>query len=214
MAQKEEVLSKVNQICEERNFDLSETFRDKFSEKFAEAYKDAPIEDAGLVAALNISVESSGHARKNAFSEATKGFEAKEAEYKSQIGEWKKKAEKGNDGGEGNQEPPKFELPAEYKEKLDRLEKFELQEKTKSVRNQIYDTAKSKVREDLHESFRNYLGKQNIAIDADINAEAERLLKDYQDIFRSSIGDITPLSPAGKKTTMEDYLAAIKPVKL
>lgn len=208
MAQKEEVLSKVNQICEERNFDLSETFRDKFSEKFAEAYKDAPIEDDGLVAALNISVESSGHARKNAFSEATKGFEAKEAEYKSQIGEWKKKAEK------GNQEPPKFELPAEYKEKLDRLEKFELQEKTKSVRNQIYDTAKSKVREDLHESFRNYLGKQNIAIDADINAEAERLLKDYQDIFRSSIGDITPLSPAGKKTTMEDYLAAIKPVKL
>ena len=172
MAQKEEVLSKVNQICEERNFDLSETFRDKFSEKFAEAYKDAPIEDAGLVAALNISVESSGHARKNAFSEATKGFEAKEAEYKSQIEEWKKKAEK------GNQEPPKFELPAEYKEKLDRLEKFELQEKTKSVRNQIYDTAKSKVREDLHESFRNYLGKQNIAIDADINAEAERLLKD------------------------------------
>lgn len=208
MAQKEEVLSKVNQICEERNFDLSETFRDKFSEKFAEAYKDAPIEDDGLVAALNISVESSGHARKNAFSEATKGFEAKEAEYKSQIEEWKKKAEK------GNQEPPKFELPAEYKEKLDRLEKFELQEKTKSVRNQIYDTAKSKVREDLHESFRNYLGKQNIAIDADINAEAERLLKDYQDIFRSSIGDITPLSPAGKTTTMEDYLAAIKPVKL
>lgn len=208
MAQKEEVLSKVNQICEERNFDLSETFRDKFSEKFAEAYKDVPIEDDGLVAALNISVESSGHARKNAFSEATKGFEAKEAEYKSQIEEWKKKAEK------GNQEPPKFELPAEYKEKLDRLEKFELQEKTKSVRNQIYDTAKSKVREDLHESFRNYLGKQNIAIDADINAEAERLLKDYQDIFRSSIGDITPLSPAGKKTTMEDYLAAIKPVKL
>lgn len=208
MAQKEEVLSKVNQICEERNFDLSETFRDKFSEKFAEAYKDAPIEDDGLVAALNISVESSGHARKNAFSEATKGFEAKEAEYKSQIEEWKKKAEK------GNQEPPKFELPAEYKEKLDRLEKFELQEKTKSVRNQIYDTAKSKVRGDLHESFRNYLGKQNIAIDADINAEAERLLKDYQDIFRSSIGDITPLSPAGKKTTMEDYLAAIKPVKL
>lgn len=208
MAQKEEVLSKVNQICEERNFDLSETFRDKFSEKFAEAYKDAPIEDDGLVAALNISVESSGHARKNAFSEATKEFEAKEAEYKSQIEEWKKKAEK------GNQEPPKFELPAEYKEKLDRLEKFELQEKTKSVRNQIYDTAKSKVREDLHESFRNYLGKQNIAIDADINAEAERLLKDYQDIFRSSIGDITPLSPAGKKTAMEDYLAAIKPVKL
>lgn len=208
MAQKEEVLSKVNQICEERNFDLSETFRDKFSEKFAEAYKDAPIEDDGLVAALIISVESSGHARKNAFSEATKGFEAKEAEYKSQIEEWKKKAEK------GNQKPPKFELPAEYKEKLDRLEKFELQEKTKSVRNQIYDTAKSKVREDLHESFRNYLGKQNIAIDADINAEAERLLKDYQDIFRSSIGDITPLSPAGKKTTMEDYLAAIKPVKL
>lgn len=208
MAQKEEVLSKVNQICEERNFDLSETFRDKFSEKFAEAYKDTPIEDAGLVAALNISVESSGHARKNAFSEATKGFEAKEAEYKSQIEEWKKKAEK------GNQEPPKFELPAEYKKKLDRLEKFELQEKTKSVRNQIYDTAKSKVREDLHESFRNYLGKQNIAIDADINAEAERLLKDYQDIFRSSIGDITPLSPAGKKTTMEEYLAAIKPVKL
>lgn len=208
MAQKEEVLSKVNQICEERNFDLSETFRDKFSEKFAEAYKDAPIEDDGLVAALNISVESSGHARKNAFSEATKGFEAKEAEYKSQIEEWKKKAEK------GNQEPPKFELPAEYKEKLDRLEKLELQEKTKSVRNQIYDTAKSKVREDLHESFRNYLGKQNIAIDADVNAEAERLLKDYQDIFRSSIGDITPLSPAGKKTTMEDYLAAIKPVKL
>lgn len=208
MAKKEEVLSKVNQICEERNFDLSETFRDKFSEKFAEAYKDAPIEDAGLVAALNISVESSGHARKNAFSEATKGFEAKEAEYKSQIEEWKKKAEK------GNQETPKFELPAEYKEKLDRLEKFELQEKTKSVRNQIYDTAKPKVREDLHESFRNYLGKQNIAIDADVNAEAERLLKDYQDIFRSSIGDITPLSPGGKKTTMEDYLAAIKPVKL
>lgn len=208
MAKKEEVLSKVNQICEERNFDLSETFRNKFSEKFAEAYKDAPIEDDGLVAALNISVESSGHARKNAFSEATKGFEAKEAEYKSQIEEWKKKAEK------GNQETPKFELPAEYKEKLDRLEKFELQEKTKSVRNQIYNTAKSKVREDLHESFRNYLGKQNIAIDADINAEAERLLKDYQDIFRSSIGDITPLSPAGKKTTMEDYLAAIKPVKL
>lgn len=208
MAQKEEVLSKVNQICEERNFDLSETFRDEFSEKFAEAYKDAPIEDDGLVAALNISVESSEHARKNAFSEATKGFEAKEAEYKSQIEEWKKKAEK------GNQEPPKFELPAEYKEKLDRLERFELQEKTKSVRNQIYDTAKSKVREDLHESFRNYLGKQNIAIDADINAEAERLLKDYQDIFRSSIGDITPLSPAGKKTTMEDYLAAIKTVKL
>ena len=206
MAQKEEVLSKVNQICEERNFDLSETFRDKFSEKFAEAYKDAPIEDAGLIAALNISVESSGHARKNAFSEATKGFEAKEAEYKSQIEEWKEKAEKGNDS--------KFELPAEYKEKLDRLEKFELQEKTKSVRNQIYDTAKSKVREDLHESFRNYLGKQNIAIDADVNAEAERLLKDYQDIFRSSIGDITPLSPDGKKTTMEDYLAAIKPVKL
>ena len=96
----------------------------------------------------------------------------------------RKRLKKGNDGGEGNQEPPKFELPAGYKEKLDRLESLNCK-KTKSVRNQIYDTAKSKVREDLHESFRNYLGKQNIAIDADVNAEAERLLKDYQDIFRA-----------------------------
>ena len=40
MAQKEEVLSKVNQICEERNFDLSENILEISSlEKFAEAYK-------------------------------------------------------------------------------------------------------------------------------------------------------------------------------
>lgn len=210
MAEKQQVIEKANQICEECKFDLGESFIEKFAEKFAETYADVDIEDEGLARALNISISSSGHARKKTFSELTDSFKAKEAEYKSELD----KLKKGTKKEETKEEKSKFELPEELKQKLDLLDVLQRERKETQARSEIMNTAKKDIREDLIDSFEKYVSKQNINFDKPASEEAKRLVGDFQEIFRSSVGETKPFYSGGKKASLSDLLKDIQPQKI
>ena len=141
MAQKEEILEKVNQLCEEHKFDFNETFKDKFAETFAGKFAETAIDDETLNTAIELSIIESGHARKNAFSESAKQWEVKEAEYQAKLN--------GLEGKDGSNNPSKkkdekkeFELPEEYKSKLDAFEKWKQEQEEETHRSKIYEEAK------------------------------------------------------------------------
>lgn len=211
MAEKQQVLEKVNQICEEHKFDLGESFIEKFAEKFAETYSDVDIEDESLAKALNISISSSGHARKKTFSELTESWNAKEAEYKSKL-EALEKATK--TGSKGEDRKPEFELPEEYKEKFKLLDQLQQEKKESDARKEILRAAKKDIREDLIENFEKYVSKQNINFEKPASEEAKRLIGDFQEIFRFSVGDTKPFASIGKKASLDDLLKNVQPQKI
>lgn len=213
MAQKEEILEKVNQLCEEHKFDFNETFKDKFAETFAGKFAETAIEDETLSTAIELSIIESGHARKNAFSESTKQWEAKEAEYQAKLKEL--------EGEGGSKKPSKketkkeeFELPEEYKAKLDAFNKWKQEQEEETQRSKIYEAAKKNVREDLHDSLKKYMGKQSISLTASVEDEAKRIVSDYQDVFKDTIGETKPLASGGKAMKPEDYFKDLPKIKI
>ena len=83
MAKKEEVLQKVTEYCNERQYTstLDEAFVDKFSDKFAKANADANIDD--VVGNIKFNIDT-------AFSAASKGIEKQSATWKAKESEYQK----------------------------------------------------------------------------------------------------------------------------
>lgn len=211
MAQKEEILKKVNQLCEEHKFDFNETFKDKFAETFAGKFAETDIEDETLGTAIELSIIESGHARKNAFSESSKQWEAKEAALKAQL---KELEDKTGDKTSSEKKEEKTSIPEEFKAKLDAFEKWKQEQEEETHRSKIYEEAKKNVREDLHDSLKKYMKKQSISLTASVEDEAKRIVTDYQDVFKDTIGGTQPLASGGRAMKPEDYFKDLPKVKI
>lgn len=207
---KEEVLQKANDYCNEKGYTnetLTDDFKDKFSDFFAKKYPDASADDETMLADLKFNLNTAFSATSKGITSKQKAFEMKESEYKKQIEELNKKL--------GNPPtPPTFEIPKELQEKLEKLEKFEDEARKNDKFKNVVEMAKKNVREDLHKSFESFAQDFQVKLDETDEEQAKKLTSRFQEIFKDSIGDIKPLAPKQVQKRDEDFLSSIPKVKI
>ncbi len=207
---KEEVLQKANDYCNEKGYTnetLTDDFKDKFSDFFAKKYPDASADDEAMLADLKFNLNTAFSATSKGITSKQKAFETKESEYKKQIEELNKKL--GN-----STTPPTFEIPKELQEKLEKLEKFEDEARKNDKFKNVVEMAKKNVREDLHKSFESFAQDFQVKLDETDEEQAKKLTSRFQEIFKDSIGDIKPLAPKQVQKRDEDFLSSIPKVKI
>lgn len=204
---KEDVLQKANEYCSEKGYNetLTDDFKDKFSDFFQKKHgDDADINDESIVADLKFNLNT-------AFSATSKGVTTKQNEVddlKRQVEELNKriaKTKKKDDSKVEDDKKREIELSQEVKDKLDRLEKFEMDAKNREKFNEVLELAKKGVRKDLHNSLENYATDFAVNLDEPSEGQAKKLIERFQAIFKSTIGDIKPLMP--KQTAKNDQEA-------
>ena len=207
---KEEVLQKVGEICETHKYNLEDTFRDKFSEKFVESYNGVELDADSADKILGITLQTAYAAKSQSLANAQKAYEAKEAELKTEIEKLKAKGgmppikEKDGEG---------FKLPEEIQKQLDDLKEWKTSQNKNTKMEEVIQIAKKSIREDLHPSFVKYFSKQGIDINLSSDELAKKAISDFSDIFTDTIGDIKPRSAGGHNQTYADLLKDVKPIK-
>jgi hypothetical protein len=219
---KEEILQNVNSYCEERNYSLPETFKDNFAEHFSETYKDGDIKDANLLSNLKFNLDTAAAAKMKGLEGESEAWKTKEANYLKTIEELKKTQAKKED----DKKPPKSDkadkddkkiiadLPEDVKKELDEFKAFRQTGIIKSKRENIITKSADKIREDLMPSFKTFVEKMQISPESDDTALSEKAVADFTEIFKSSIGDITPRNPAGKARSYEDIAKGVQVRKI
>ena len=122
MLTKEEVLNKAGEICEKHSYNLIESSRVKFAEKFIQQFPDGNLEDQSTLNALEFALSSSFHFSSAALAKEAGVWKTKESEYQSQIEKLK---------GAPTPTPPDpkpTELPKEILEKLAKIDAIEKRE--------------------------------------------------------------------------------------
>ncbi len=206
----EEVLQKVNDYCNEKSYTgstLTDGFKTKFVSHFTKAYADSDINDENVLTNMKFALNTAWSSASEVITEKNKLFETKENDYKQQIQELTEKLDGNNDGN-------KVEIPKEIKEQLDELKKFKDEKSRQDLKKAIIKIAKTNIRQDLHSSFEEYTEDYNVKLDMDEKEQAASLVKRFQAIFKSSIGNITPLKPQQTQKQDEDFLASIPKVKI
>lgn len=99
---------------------------------------------------------------------------------------------------------PPPEIPKEIKDKLDRLERFESEQRETQHREEVVKKAKEKIRTDLHRSFDAFVKDRAIDANGEAGAQAEALVKTFSEVFKDSIGDIRPFVPFSQKTAQQE----------
>lgn len=226
---KEEILQNVNSYCEERNYSLPETFKDNFAEHFSETYKDGDIKDANLLSNLKFNLDTAAAAKMKGLEGESETWKTKEADYLKTIEELKKAQAKKEDekkplkSDKADKDDKKIiaDLPEDVKKELDELRNFKQEFKTfqqtgviKGKRENIITKSADKIREDLMPSFKTFVEKMQISPESDDTALSEKAIADFTEIFKSSIGDITPRNPAGKARSYEDIAKGVQKRKI
>lgn len=212
---KDDVLQKVNDYCNEKSYTnetLTDDFKDKFSDFFAKKYGDEQnFENEEVLADLHFNLNT-------AFSATSKGITAKMKtmdetinDYKRQIAELNKKI---NANSQQQNQVVEMQLSQELKGKLEKLERFENEQRLRDKFAEVLKTAKKSVREDLHKSLENYAGDFVVNLEETSEEQAKKLTQRFQNIFRDSIGDIKPLAPQTVRKRDEDFLGSIPKVKI
>ena len=206
---KDEVLQKVNDYCSEKSYTsetLTDAFKDKFSEFYAKRFEDGDINDENVIEDIKFNLNTAFSSASKVITDKIKSFDTKEAEYKHQIEELKKKIQ-----------PSKketFELPDEVRTQLDELKRFKDEQRLGEKYKTIVGLAKKGVREDLHKSLENYANDFKVNLDESDDVQAARLTTRFQEIFKDSIGDIKPLAPKQVQKRDEELLDSIPKVKI
>ena len=206
---KETVLESMNTYCTERKYgseNLTDGFKEKFSNFFVKKYEGKDVEEAEMVADLHFNLDTAFSASVDINSSLKTSFETKENEYKNQIAELNKKL--------GKKETPKFEVPKELQDQLDELKKYKNEEVKKSKFASIMDIAKKGIRQDLHKSFETFATGTNVDLEKTDKEQADALVSRFQEIFKDSIGDIKPLAPQQVRKNDEAVLSGLKRVKV
>lgn len=201
---KEEVLQKVNEFCNEKSYTnatLTDGFKDKFAEHFVKRYPDANLEDENIIGDMKFAINTAFSGASFGITSKVNEFKSKESDYKTQIEELTKKI--------SNQEPPKFELPKDVQDKLDRLEAFEQKEIKKNKFNEVLNVAKKEIREDYQESFSKFVSSFDVSLDGNVNEQASKWVEKFQDVMKPSIGNIKPLAPDTTQKRDEDFLSSL-----
>ena len=207
---KETVLESMNTYCTERKYgseNLTDGFKEKFSNFFVKKYEGKDVEQEEMIADLHFNLDTAFSASVDINSSLKTSFETKENEYKNQIAELTKKLGRKN-------EPPKFEVPKELQDQLDELKKYKNEEVKKTKFASIMDIAKKGIRQDLHKSFETFATGTNVDLEKTDKEQADALVSRFQEIFKDSIGDIKPLAPQQVRKKDEAVLSGLKRVKV
>ena len=206
---KEEALQKVNAYCTEKQYTtatLTDAFKEKFAEHFAKSYPDAPVDDEVAIANMKFALNSAFSGASLIITDKSKEFETKENDYKTKIAELEKKAKQSK--------PTELELSKEVQEKLAAYDKFIDDEKKVTKFKNIIELAKSGIRQNLHTSFEKFAQDYDVKLDKEDKEQADALVTRFKEIFKDSIGDITPLTPQQTIKRDEDFISSIKKVKV
>lgn len=206
---KETVLESMNTYCTERKYgseNLTDGFKEKFSNFFVKKYEGKDVEEAEMIADLHFNLDTAFSASVDINSALKSSFETKKTEYENQIAELNKKL--------GKKEQPKFEVPKELQDQLDELKKYKNEEVKKTKFASIMDIAKKGIRQDLHKSFETFANGTNVDLEKTDKEQADALVSRFQEIFKDSIGDIKPLAPQQVRKNDEAVLSGLKKVKV
>ena len=206
---KETVLESMNTYCTERKYgseNLTDGFKEKFSNFFVKKYEGKDVEQEEMIADLHFNLDTAFSASVDINSSLKTSFETKENEYKNQIAELNKKL--------GKKEQPKFEVPKELQDQLDELKKYKNEEVKKTKFASIMDIAKKGIRQDLHKSFETFATGTNVDLEKTDKEQADALVSRFQEIFKDSIGDIKPLAPQQVRKNDEAVLSGLKRLKV
>lgn len=207
---KEEVLQRANDYCNERSYDsetLTDEFKDKFADFFAKRHPEAGIDDDGIYDEIKFNLDTARSAAVKGLAKKQTGFDSEKNELTRQIEELKKKLAKKPNGEE-------TQISQELKDKLDRLEKFEGEQRKKDKYESVVKLAKKNIREDLHKSFEKYASDFSVNLDESDDEQARKLTLRFQDIFKDTIGDIKPFAPRQIQKMDEEFIGSIKKVKV
>ena len=206
---KETVLESINTYCTERKYgseNLTDGFKEKFSNFFVKKYEGKDVEQEEMVADLHFNLDTAFSASVDINSALKSSFETKKTEYENQIAELNKKL--------GKKETPKFEVPKELQDQLDELKKYKNEEIKKTKFASIMELAKKGIRQDLHKSFETFATGTNVDLEKADKEQADALVSRFQEIFKDSIGDIKPLAPQQVRKNDEAVLSGLKRVKV
>lgn len=207
---KETVLESMNTYCTERKYgseNLTDGFKEKFSNFFVKKYEGKDVEEAEMIADLHFNLDTAFSASVDINSALKSSFETKKTEYENQIAELNKKLGKKN-------EQQKFEVPKELQDQLDELKKYKNEEVKKTKFASIMELAKKGIRQDLHKSFETFATGTNVDLEKTDKEQADALVSRFQEIFKDSIGDIKPLAPQQVRKNDEAVLSGLKRVKV
>jgi hypothetical protein len=206
---KETVLESMNTYCTERKYgseNLTDGFKEKFSNFFVKKYEGKDVEEAEMIADLHFNLDTAFSASVDINSALKSSFETKKTEYENQIAELNKKL--------GRKEQPKFEVPKELQDQLDELKKYKNEEVKKTKFASIMELAKKGIRQDLHRSFETFATGTNVDLEKADKEQADALVSRFQEIFKDSIGDIKPLAPQQVRENDAAVLSGLKRVKV
>ena len=206
---KETVLESMNTYCTERKYgseNLTDGFKEKFSNFFVKKYEGKDVEEEEMIADLHFNLDTAFSASVDINAALKNSFETKETDYKNQIAELNKKL--------GRKETPKFEVPKELQDQLDELKKYKNEEVKKTKFASIMNIAKKGIRQDLHKSFETFANGTNVDLEKADKEQADALVSRFQEIFKDSIGDIKPLAPQQTRKNDEAVLSQLKRLKV
>lgn len=203
---KEEVLQKVNDYCNEKSYTtstLTNGFKEKFAEHFAKLYENVEADDENALANMKFAINSAFSGASQIITEKSNSFSERETEYKKTIAELENKLK-------DPKQQQQFELPKEVQDELNELKKFRNEEMLKSKFDNIVSLAKKNIREDLHKSFDKFVKTYNVSLDKDEQEQADGMAKTFQEIFKDSIGDIRPFTPKQIQQREDDWIEGVK----
>ena len=206
---KETVLESMNTYCTERKYgseNLTDGFKEKFSNFFVKKYEGKDVEQEEMIADLHFNLDTAFSASVDINSALKSSFETKKTEYENQIAELNKKL--------GKKETPKFEVPKELQDQLDELKKYKNEEVKKTKFASIMDIAKKGIRQDLHKSFETFANGTNVDLEKTDKEQADALVSRFQEIFKDSIGDIKPLAPQQVRKNDQAVLSGLERLKV
>ena len=208
MATQAEVLQKVTDYCTEKQYTLNDSFRSKFSEKFANANTDADISDENVFNSIKFNLDTAFSAASQELKVKDETWKTKEAEYLKQI-ETLKKEPDGNKGGIGEKTIIKQEIPEEYMEYLKYAKELKEKETLSTAKKSIVELAsKHFTSAEQKAGFEKFVETQNIDTTKDATELSQHLADIYGSIFKETIGENKAFQSGGEGTGKYDEMWA------
>lgn len=189
MATQAEVLQKVTDYCTEKQYTLNDSFRSKFSEKFATANAEADITDENVLNSIKFNLDTAFSAASQEMKVKDETWKTKEAEYLKQIEELKKVPE-GNKGGGKEETITKPSIPEEYMEYLKYAKELKEKDTLAAKKKSIVELAsKNFTSAEQKAGFEKFIDTQNIDTTKEASELSEKFAGIYGSIFKETIGE-------------------------
>ena len=189
MATQAEVLQKVTDYCTEKQYTLNDSFRSKFSEKFATANAEADITNENVLNSIKFNLDTAFSAASQEMKVKDETWKTKEAEYLKQIEELKKVPE-GNKGGGKEETITKPSIPEEYMEYLKYAKELKEKDTLAAKKKSIVELAsKNFTSAEQKAGFEKFIDTQNIDTTKEASELSEKFAGIYGSIFKETIGE-------------------------